>query len=255
MHKRILHNTITTNLLTLLRVGAFGATASDELTIMSDHKWRRLADAADKLRILPYIARGAQQLADDKNLPTLLPTLLSARKEETQAQESIRYDYSNARLYNFFTSHRRDGVINDETSHPDMSEESLNLLDIIISIMDDMITKDINIHGLLTLGTYIRQHRKEIDAQKVNSWLSHIGLVQVASLEGNILVQNFGFSPEELPFLIKEKKSAGRILIHKTEHAFHNHTFSNTTRLDIAMLETLSYHFMRGITMITDIEE
>lgn len=255
MHKRILHNTITNNLLTLLRVGAFGKSDSDCLVIMSDDKWRRLVSAAEKLQILPYISTGTTLMSDDKNLSPVLAELLSTKKEEIEKQKDISYNYSKARLYNFFTSHRRDGVINEETSNPEISEDSLNLLDIIISILDDMITKDINIHGLLTLGLYIRQHNKELDRQKINSWLSHIGLVQVASLEGNILIQSFGFTAEELPFYIKERKNSDKILFSKAEHAFRKHSFSNATRMDIAMLETLSYQFMRGITMITDIEE
>ena len=72
MHKRILHNTITNNLLTLLRVGAFGISDSDSLVIMSDDKWRRLVSAAEKLQILPYIYTGTTLMSDDKNLSPVL---------------------------------------------------------------------------------------------------------------------------------------------------------------------------------------
>lgn len=255
MRKSVLHHAITDNLMILLKVGAFGGAFDGELIQMSPSKWRKLALAAEHLGILSYIADGAEILGKRDFLSPVLLDVLSIKGDVIDIQRKNKYDYSKAKLFNFYTSQRREGVVNEETSGDDISEETLNLLDIIIAIMDDMITKDINVLGVITLGQYIRQHKELINYQKLNRWLAHVGLVQVASLEGNVLIECFDFKPEELPFVIKEDLKSYDILYENLENAFRNHTFNNKTRLNIAMLETLSYRFMKAITHITDIEE
>ena len=79
--------------------------------------------------------------------------------------------------------------------------------------------------------------------------------MQVASLEGNFLVKHLGFEKSDIPFLIKDYPKADRILFDNINNIFRGHSFSNATRFNIAMLETISFHFMKAITLITDIEE
>lgn len=255
MKQRTLHNTINYNLITLVKIGAFEASDNDGLVLMSPYKWKKLISAAEKIKVLPYIANGIKILEDDTHLPKSIHELLAEKKDIIEQQANYNYDFSNAKLYNYFTSQRREGVINAETSSNNISEETLILLDIIISIMDDMITNDINIHGLITLGKYIRNHKEKINYEKLTYWLAHIGLVQVASLEGNLLIRFFGFERQELPFVIKDYKKADKIINDNIKNIFRSHSFSNATLYNIAMLETISYHFMKSITLITDIEE
>ena len=255
MKSRTLHNTISQNLITLIKVGAFGASSNDCLMLMSPYKWEKLLLAAEQIKVLPLIAKGTEVLKEDIHLPNFIYELLESKKDIIKQQSDYNYDYSNAKLYNYFTSQRREGVINAETSSENISEDTLVLLDIIISVMDDMITNDINIHGLITLGKYIKLHKSGINYDKLNYWLSHIGLVQVASLEGNLLVKHLGFEKSDIPFLIKDYPKADRILFDNINNIFRGHNFSNATRFNIAMLETISFHFMKAITLITDIEE
>ena len=255
MLKSVLHHTITDNLMILLKAGAFDVPCDDDMILMSPSKWRKLALTAEHLGLLSYVADGVKILEKQKNLSPVLLEVLAIKGDVIDKQRNVKYDYSKAKLFNFYTSQRWEGVVNEETSGTDISEETLNLLDIIIAVMDDMITKDIDILGMITLGTYIRQHKNTINFQKLNSWLTHIGLVHVASLEGNILIYCFGFNPEELPFVIKEDEKSSHLLYSKLENAFNDHSFDNATRMNIAMLETVSYQFMKAISLITDIEE
>lgn len=255
MRKSVLHHTIIDNMLILLKVGAFGVSFDGDLIQMSPSKWRKLASSAEHLGILPYIADGFNALEGRKYLSPALADILLSKSDIIDNQRNRKYDYSKAKLFNFYTSQRWEGVVNEETSGTDISEETLNLLDVIIAVLDDMITKDIDILGVITLGLYIRQHRDKIDYQKLNRWLTHIGLVQVASLEGNILINCFDFKSAELPFVIKEDEKSYDIIYDVIENTFVGHSFNNSTRLNIAMLETVSYQFMKAISHITDIEE
>jgi hypothetical protein len=250
-----MHDIATENIMTLIRVGAFGMTDGTSLRNMSPYKWRKLITAAQQMCVLPYVAQGAQMLNGDSNLSSALTSALDGASEQIQQQAATKYDFSHAQLYNIMTSRRWDGVVNEETSSPVISEETLTLLDIIIANLDDMLNKDVCIHGIITLGTYIRENRDHIDFYKLNKWLTHIGLVQVASFEGSMLIHCFGFTIDELPFVVSYSKSAGRQLLRSVQKVFSPHSFSTATKMNIAMLETISKQFMSAISMVTDIEE
>lgn len=250
-----MHNTTTDNLITMMRIGAFGMDEGDTLHDMSPHKWRVLVAAAEKLRVLPCIAEATKTIDSESNCTKLLRELFDKYSSALQQQTQEHYNYSNAKLFNIMTSRRWEGVVNEETSSKNMSETTLNMLDIIIANMDDMITSDITPMGIITLGRFIRQNKASIDYDKLLRWISHIGLVQVAQLEGSMLIDCFGFTEEELPFVRKIHKKAGKLLRHSVSKAFASHSFSIATKLNVAMLETVSNRFMGAITTITDIEE
>ena len=241
--------------MTLVTTGAFGLTSNSALADMSMHKWRKLLMAAERLGVLPYVAEGVARMKDDALLPEIIVGMIAEKKDIIEQQRNDTYNYSNAKLYNVFTSRRWEGVINEETSSNDISEVTLNLLDIIVANMDDMVVSDITMPGMITLGRFLRENKNVIDYAKLLRWLSHIGLVQVAQLEGSILIECFGFTQEELPFVTKIQKKAGKHLLRVVEKAFTSHSFSTATRMNVAMLETVSNRFMRAVTTITDIEE
>jgi len=252
MNSRKLHNTTTDNLMTLLKVGAFGLSDSDSLAKMSPYKWRKLTIAAEQLGVLHYIAKGAGLMQGTEGYSKSIGDSLESKSQIIEEQKHNKYEYSDAKLFNSISSRKRDGVINEETSRGDMSEETLNLLDIIIANMDDIITKDITLKGIVTMGEYIRSNKGKIDYDKLIRWLMHIGLVQVASLEGSMLISCFGFTEEELPFVAKQHKKAKKLLFNPVVKVFGKHSFSNATRMNVAMLETFSNILMKGLI---DIEE
>lgn len=249
-----MHATITHNLLTLLEHGAFTLPEASEGSVepMSPHKWRQLTEAAAKLNILRFVARGAERLKENPALPSALHAAIAARGG---GSDEVPFDYSSAHLFNLWTQKRLEEVREEEMNSHDTSDETLILLDMIIRNAEYIVTKDTNIDGIVSMGGYIREHKDSIDYQKLCSWLARIGLVQVASMEGNMLISCMHFSADEMPFVIKPFHKAHRLFVDTIENAFSKHSFSTMTRMNVAMLETISHRFSSAISLVTDIEE
>ena len=81
MKSRTLHNTISQNLITLIKVGAFGASSNDCLMLMSPYKWEKLLLAAEQIKVLPLIAKGTEGLKEDIHLPNFIYELLESKKD------------------------------------------------------------------------------------------------------------------------------------------------------------------------------
>lgn len=244
----------------LLECGAFStingeeynASAETELTPMSQHKWRKLAMAAEQLGILPYIAQGAELMRETGVIPIALYNMFDNPDKSISISE---YNTSTAQLYNHWTSKRLDSIREEEMNSAVISEETLTLLDIIITNADAIITQDVSIEGIIALGYYIRHHREQIDFDKLQQWISHIGMIRMASLQATMLVSCMHFNSDELPFLIKEEKNAKRLFMNSFTKALKKHSCSNSARMNVAMLETLSHKFFSAISLVTDVEE
>ena len=217
----------------LLKQGAFNISKEEALAPMSPYKWRKLQELAQKLNVTEYVHH--PNLSNHSNPSHII--------------------MPDATLFNRWTSRRLDEVREGEINAPDTSEQTLYLLDYIVSNAHSMIVSDINVRTIVDMGRHIRVHAKEIDYNKLNKWLAQIGLVQIASLQANILSACFEFSPYELPFRKKSFSKAERLYMSAIKNAFSHHSFSPLTRLNVAMIETLSYRFDHSLSAITDIEE
>lgn len=248
-----MHEAILNNLSILLERGAFGTTP-DGITLqpMSPHKWRKLADIAARLHVLRFIGNGTETMKDDA---ALLPTLVEALEKNGYKTEETAFDSTSAHMFNHWTQKRLDDAREEEMNSHNTSDESLILLDIIIKNAEYVITNDTCIEGIIIMGQYIRANKDKINYDKLRSWLAHIGLVQIASMEGNMLVDCLHFDATELPFVIKPFPRARKLFMHSIIKVFGKHSFSNATRMNVAMLETISHRFMKAISMVTDIEE
>lgn len=238
-----MHSSIINNLVTLLKAGAFGISSlapDQRLEPMSPYKWRVLYKASEKLNVTGYVAIGAPLLGNtDLNIVPF----------------QRDFPLVNASLFNHWSDKHLMEVREEEMNAPDTSEETLLLLDMIVANTHAMITKDVSIEGIISLGRMLRQNKEKIDFAKLASWLSTIGLVQVANLEANILVDYWGFSTEEIPFYNKPYPKASKLYHKALCKALENNSFSTATRMNVAMMETVSYNFVKNISRITDIEE
>ena len=233
-----MHSSVVNNLTTLLKAGAFDIThdnthdkSSHGIISMSPYKWRILCKAADRLGVTGYVAMGAEKLGL-RDLGLL-----------------------NASLFNHWSDKHLMEVREEEMNAPDTSDETLMLLDTIVANAHEMISDNVSVEGIISLGRIIRQNHDKIDFTKLSSWLSTIGLVQTANLEANILIDFWGMSPDEIPFYVKPYPKASKLYHEAICNALDTGTFSTATRLNIAMTETLSYNFVKAISKITDIEE
>ena len=236
MHRLIVHN-----LICLIKERTFGMPATDgeggngadSIVPMSPHKWRTLSYVAETLGISQYIA-------------------------ETPASY-IEYNVNDAQLFNHWTNKRYMQLRDEEMASDTLSEDTLRLLDIIVMNADHIITHDVDVQGIIALGLHIQQHKDTIDYDKLNHWLSRIGIIQLASFEGNILVSALGFNADDIPFLVHHSKSrdkqAHKHFIRCIDKALEKHSFGMSARLGLAMNETLSHRFFSAISLVTDIEE
>lgn len=248
-----MHAVITHNLMLLLERGAFGQSADGETLLpMSPHKWRKLVMAAKELNLLRYVAAGARESEAEADVS---PVLFEALAAQGDGKQEVPFDSSTAHLFNHWTQKRLESVREEEMNAHDTSDETLILLDIIIKNAEYIVTKDTSIDGIVTLGRYIREHKNGIDYNKLQHWLADIGLVQIASMEGNMLISCMHLSQDEMPFVIKPYRKARRLFMNSVEKVFQKHSFSNMTRMNVAMLETISHRFVTAISMVTDIEE
>lgn len=250
MHACIIHN-----ILQLLKAGAFGSVDAD-IRMMSPHKWRTLRYVADTLGVLPYC---------EGQLRAVAPIPFTG--EATNGAFPV-YDVNSAQLYNHWTNKRYERIRDEEIERMSTlpqeddsgnAEATLRLLDILVMNADYIITRDIDVKGIIALGVHIIRYREAIDYEQLDDWLGHIGIIQLASFQGNILVSALGFKEEDVPFLKKRSKSrdkqARRSFVRCINRALQKHSFSNTMRLRLALNETVSHRFFSAISMVTDIEE
>ena len=237
--------TIQENFTILLRAGAFGIT-DEPLKPMSSFKWNKLVATAKKLGIHGYIVAGAQLLKDDPRLPSDIN--IPTPKE--------RFEYSDTALYGFLSARRYRKISEQEKHNIDCSTETLNFLHLLVANIDLIITRDMSLCGVIAVGEYLRTKGNHVDFVKLNQWIHQLGIAQAASFIGHMLIELFDFETEELEFMTRTYKKP---LVHYErllDNAFNpHHKFRRTSRLNLAFLETSSYHLLNFKTRITDIEE
>lgn len=237
--------TIQENFTILLRAGAFGIT-DEPLKPMSSFKWNKLVATAKKLGIHGYIVAGAQQLKDDPLLP---PDINIPTTKEI-------FDYPETALYGFLSSRRYRKISEQEKHSIDCSTETLNFLHLLVANIDLIITRDMSLCGIIAVGEYLRNKGNRVDFVKLNQWIHRLGIAQAASFIAHMLIELFDFETEELEFMTRTYKKP---LIHYErllDNAFNpHHKFRRASRLNLAFIETSSYHLLNFKTRITDIEE
>lgn len=241
-----LNPTIKQNFLTILRAGAFGITDSS-IEPMSTFKWSRLEDVGVRLGVAGYVYTGASLLApDDIYLPA---DAISEEIEEV-------YSSSDAHFFNIFKQHRLDHICDQEPHSVTASIITLELLRLIITIGNDIVTSSLPLCGIITLGRFLRKDGDKVDFVKLEEWISRLGIKEIASLEASVLIEVFSFEEEEFPYLQRFYKNATKHYDHLVDNILNGKTtFSSTSRMNIAMLETISYHWGHFTNRITDIEE
>ena len=237
--------TIQENFTILLHAGAFGI-IDEPLKPMSSFKWNKLIDTAKKLGICGYIVAGAELLKDDPNLSSEINITMPKEK----------FEYSETALYGFLSARRYRKIREQEKHNIDCSTETLNFLHLLVANIDLIITRDMSLCGVIAVGEYLRTKGNHVDFVKLNQWIHQLGIAQAASFIGHMLIELFDFETEELEFMTRTYKKP---LVHYErllDNAFNpHHKFRRTSRLNLAFLETSSYHLLNFKTRITDIEE
>jgi len=245
---------ILENYITILRAGAFRS-KDNEIIPMSLHKWHVLGRMAKEHHVQDFLSDGIKHIKESHNPD--LPDIDIIEKPEQSAEEvNENFNASKAYLSSNLSKRKWEELREEEMSDiHNISDETLQLLDIIIMNADYVIDSTVNLEGLLLFGRFIRENKKAIDYTKLNNWLAKTKMVSMAELLGTILIEFFDFSQDEFPFMRTSVKSSEKIFTQTLEHTFHKQRTPLLTCMHLAAFETLCHRFSGIISVVRDVEE
>ena len=245
---------ILENYITILRAGAFRS-KDNEIIPMSLHKWHVLGKMAKEHHVQDFLSDGIKHIKESHNPD--LPDIDIIEKPEKSAEEvNENFNASKAYLSSNLSKRKWEELREEEMSDiHNISDETLQLLDIIIMNADYVIDSTVNLEGLLLFGRFIRENKKAIDYTKLNNWLAKTKMVSMAELLGTILIEFFDFSQDEFPFMRTSVKSSEKIVTQTLEHTFHKQRTPLLTCMHLAAFETLCHRFSGIISVVRDVEE
>lgn len=240
---------ITRNFFRMMRSGALNEYV--DLEPMSDFKWGRLVEIVQAEDVASVASRAVKnyQFEPKFNMPEALRKAVH-EKAAARAGQSIRTELDNPML-----NKKLNKIYSAERHSDDYSEESLTVFNIIIANCHSILNKGTSTRLIIKLGNYIRINNEKIDYNKVNSWLKELQMQKVAQLVGSILISNFAFKKEELPFVNKIDSKAAIVMmqsIMNRRKAKHN---KGITYFEYAPLENASIILGRLKTKLDTIEE
>ncbi len=201
------------NFLHILRSGAFEE--SKPIGIMSEFKWKKLVNLANYHHLVRFFANGLERYYYDENLNIPAGQIEAIRKLlENMPPTGFAELYNFGKIYlhgKKDNAHLRD-IINEEYASPERSYETMQVMAILMVNVVDILTGKSYLRGVIDLGRYLRLEGNKVDFVKLESWLSRISMSRMAELQGSLLIEGFGFSKEELPFMKKTIHHADREL-------------------------------------------
>ena len=118
-----------------------------------------------------------------------------------------------------------------------------------------MLNRGTSTRLIIQLGNYIRIKGTNIDYGKIDKWLLEMQMRRVAQLVGSILISNFSFKQNEVPFVKKIDPKAAQVMMQciiKRKNEKHN---SGITYFEYAPLENASIILGRLKTRLDSIDE
>ena len=208
-----------TNFLHILRSGAFDE--SKPIAMMSPFKWDKLVQLAILHHLIPVFANGLQHYQHDNsmNMPEeQIETIRQRLKEISPKGFSDLYVFSNIQLRSKRLNERLQKIIHDEYASDEKSYETMQIMAIIIVNIENILSGKSYLKGIVDLGRYLRQKGQNVDFVKLDQWLFFTCMTSMANLQGNLLIQGFGFNKNEIPFVHHEDKHSQSVLIRAIRH-------------------------------------
>lgn len=202
---------IQRNFFRILSSGAFNSQSNIEP--MSPFKWRRLMQMVDAQQVIPVFVKGISKHSLDEGLrlPDSIIADIKARMNDNRTLSGKVPE--KVKLSSRLLNHRLKGIIHNELHSIDTSIEALDILKLIVSNSQSMLTRGMDLDGIITLGQYLRTRGDKVDFVKLDTWLSSLMLHPMAELQGNILISVFGFDEDELPFVTKYDQKAYKLTL------------------------------------------
>jgi hypothetical protein len=196
-------NIIQRNFFRLIRCGEFKK--QEQIEPMSVSKWNKVYQLALMHQVIPSVYAGIQQCRDqfflhlsDKQIKEWEKAYIEACRTNKQEEENelLRADH----LTNPLLNKKLQAILDDEKS--DIATRQLLL--IVIHIARHILNEGVPVYNLVELGKYLSSEGHHVDFQTLNKWLKSLGFNPMAQLEGALLIQMFGFSKDEIPFMLSE---------------------------------------------------
>ena len=196
-------NIIQRNFFRLIRCGEFKK--QEQIEPMSVSKWNKVYQLALMHQVILSVYAGIEQCKDqfflhltEKQMKDWEKANMEATQTNKQEEESelLRADH----LTNPLLNKKLQAILDDEKS--DIATRKLLL--IIIHITRHILNEGVPVYNLVQLGKYLTAEGHRVDFLTLNQWLKKLGFTPMAQLEGALLIQMFGFSKEEIPFLVEE---------------------------------------------------
>ena len=202
---------IQRNFFRILSSGAFNSQSNIEP--MSPFKWRRLMQMVDAQQVIPVFVKGINKHSLDEGLrlPDSIIADIKARMNDNKTLSGKVPE--KVKLSSRLLNRRLKGIIHNELHSIDTSIEALDILKLIVSNSQSMLTRGMDLDGIITLGQYLRTRGDKVDFVKLDAWLSSLMLHPMAELQGNILISVFGFDEDELPFVTKYDQKAYKLTL------------------------------------------
>ncbi len=207
-------NILARNFVNILRNGAFDE--SKPIGMLSPYKWSQLTQLATHHHLLQTYASGLEKYYYNDNL-NISQREIDVIKTELQSVPrhgfSDLYDFNHISLHNKRLDNELQRLIQKEYTDPEKSYPTMQLMAIIIVIANQMLTGKSFIRGILDLGRYLRIDGNNVDFVKLERWLQQTKMTHMANLQGNMLMAVFGFTQDEIPFVIKADPQARRMMM------------------------------------------
>ena len=193
-------NIVQRNFFRLIRCGAFNK--QEQIEPMSAYKWNKLYQLALMHNVTESVYHGLELSNNQffvhltekqwKQWTNHINELHIHPQQEKDNDEFLRADH----LTNPVLNSRLQSILDDEMS--DTSTRKALLF--IIRIARHILNEGIPVRQLVEMGRYLRANQR-VDFTTLQKWLKSLSLIQIAQLEGALLIQMFGFEQEEIPFL------------------------------------------------------
>lgn len=196
-------NIIQRNFFRLIRCGEFKQ--QEQIEPMSVSKWNKVYQLALMHQVIPSVYAGILHCQDqfflhlsEKQITEWEKANREAGQTEKQEEENelLRADH----LTNPLLNKKLQAILDDEKS--DIATRQLLL--IIIHIARHILNEGVPVYRLVELGKYLSETGHHVDFITLNQWLKALGFTPMAQLEGALLIQLFGFSKEDVPFMVGE---------------------------------------------------
>lgn len=172
---------------------------------MSISKWNKVFQLALMHQVIPSVYAGIRQCQDQFFLHLSEKQMKEWEKADTEARQTNNQEEENEllradHLTNPLLNKKLQAILDDEQSDIMTRQLLLN----IIHISRHILNEGVPVYHLVQLGKYLHNESHRVDFDALNQWLKKLGFTPMAQLEGALLIQMFGFSKEEIPFMVSE---------------------------------------------------